>query len=88
MSEESDDFLANALDKAISETDIPADNPACKAHEGIRKGVNVLLLCEKARMGKKNPLSFVEIGPVKATGWTAIVIALVYLSLKTHGLIP
>ena len=45
-----DDILMQELDTAIEATGKHVDEGVCKAHDGIRQGVNVLLRCKKSAM--------------------------------------
>jgi hypothetical protein len=90
MNDEGRVVLAKSLDDAIEATGHPSTDPnVCESHEGIRTGINVLLLCkreemESARASERkehggangNGLGTIQIGKWKAAGVPAIILAL------------
>jgi hypothetical protein len=50
MTTQGDEYLEQELETAIEATSKHMEEGVCKAHDGIRQGVNVLLRCKKSEM--------------------------------------
>lgn len=90
---EGEAVLGQAVENAIAATNTAVTDGVCNQHDGLRLGINTLLLCKQDDMKNKKKNGGFYIGPVgpfeRRDGYRLCLIALViYGALVLYGKAP